>query len=235
MEDDCIVRSFHSTFYDIEWLEDRFELFCEKKSQQDKISTLKRLENTKHLDISIVYRELGRCHPAASLFCTHDKVAREAYMDCFSMESNDMREDLAKISIQGGQLAEAIQLKDALKNDLKHHDLYIEFLKLFEVAHMINFGCTEYRETTRYGWILKYIMKYGIHIQNRTLSYADTFTDCGMQLKTLLTKISSLVDSVEVIQPDRLEGSKQKHNEIICGPYLSDFIRKKTEKLQLIK
>ena len=234
MEDDCIVRSFHSSFYDIEWLECRFELFCQKKAEQDKISTLKRLENTKHLDRSIVYRELGRCHPAASLFCIYDKVAREAYMDCFSMESNDIREDLAKISIQGGQLAEAIQLKEALKNDLKHHDLYVEFLKLFEVAHIINFASTVYNEKTKYGWILKYIEKYGRHIQNRTLSYEDSFTDCGLQLKTLLTRISSLVDSVEQKQSHRLV-TKQKHAEIKGGPYINDFIRKKTEKLQLMK
>ena len=234
---DCIVRSFHSTFYDIEWLESRFEIFCKRKSDQDKASTLKRLENTKNLDRSIVYRELGRCHPATSLFCIHNQVARKAYMDCFSMDSTNIREDFAMISIQGGQLGETIELKRALMNDTEHQDLYVEFLKLIEVAHIINFECDEYKET-KYSWILNYIKKYGLQIQNRTLCYEDCFSNCGMQLQTMLIKISSLVDSIENIQPCRRpsSSSKRKYEEEINGEMcVSDFIRKKREKLQLQK
>lgn len=230
---DCIVRSFHSTFYDIEWLESRFEIFCKRKSDQDRASTLKRLENTKNLDRSIIYRELGRCHPATSLFCIHNQVARKAYMDCFSMNSTNIRDDFAMISIQGGQLGETIELKKALKNDAEHQDLYVEFLKLVEVAHIINFECDEYKET-KYSWILNYIEKYGLQIQNRTLSYEDSFSNCGMQLQTMLTKISSLVDSMEDIQPCR-RPPKRTYEEIKGEVRLSDFIRKKKEKLHLNK
>jgi len=235
MEKDCIVKSFHSSYYDISWLEKRFDLFCQRKSQLDKESTLKRLENSRQLDRSIVYRELGRCDPAAALFCIHSDVARQSYMECFSMKSTNIREDLAAISLQGGHLAEAIHLKEALKNDVKHQDLYVEFLKLFEVAHIIHFALEEYKQTTCYGWILKYIERLALHIQNKTLSYEDTFAHCGMQLQTLLSKISSLVDSVQPLQPLDNRNSKRKHEEIKGGSYLNDFIRVKKEKMQIMK
>mgnify|MGYP001826064859 CR=1 FL=1 len=233
-DQDCIVRSFHSTLFDISWLESRFQLFCDRKSQVDKESMLKRLENTKQLDRNIVYRELGRCHPAASLFCNRNEAARQAYMECFLLKSTNIREDLAMISIKGGHLAEAISLMEALKDDANHQDLYVESLKLFEVAHMIHFSIDEYRQSTGYGWILQYIEKYALHIQNKTLSYEDTFSHNGMQLNTFLSRIASIVDSVH-LQPTSRRESKRKWRKNKRGTCLSDFIRKKKEKLNLIK
>jgi hypothetical protein len=203
---DIVIRSFHSTCYDLEWLETRFKLFCKRKLEIDHDCVIKRLENAPQLDRNIVYRELGRSNPAASLFFIHGEKARSSYLECFeqntssssSSSSGNIHDDLAKVTLQDGQLADAIEMVEALRNneDECYYHLYVEVLKLFEISHIIHFCHEEYLHVTELKWVVDYIHRLGLEMETKNTSYSDSFANGGIQLKTMLEKIASVVDSL---------------------------------------
>lgn len=234
MQQDCLVRTFHSTLYDMEWLETRFQLYCKRKWHLDQSSILKRLENAPRLERNVVYRELGRSNPASSLFFIHGEEARKSYMDFFNTSSHSLHTDLAAISLQGGQLADAMEMVEALRNEESYYNLYIETLQLFELSHIIHFCHNEYYESTQYKWVVDYVFDVGVCAEKRSISYEDSFANCGMLMKTVLEKISCVIDSL--CMPVGKQGRgiiKVEPTQINIRKRLEDYVRKKKWKLQL--
>jgi len=234
---DIVIRSFHSTCYDLEWLETRFKIFCERKWEIDHAGVIKRLENAPQLDRNIVYRELGRSNPAASLFFIHGEKARASYLDCFDhTSSGNIHEDLAKVTLQDGQLADAIEMVEALRNDECYYHLYVEVLKLFEISHIIHFCHKEYLHDTELKWVVDYIYIFGLEMETRNISFSDSFANGGIELKTMLTKIASVVDSLSATfnREERRGGGGKIHTpKKQLTKTLTNYMRKKKRKMQL--
>lgn len=232
---DIVIRSFHSTCYDLEWLETRFKLFCKRKWDVDRNGVIKRLENAPQLERNIVYRELGRSNPAASLFFIHGAKARSSYLECFDhTSSGNIHDDLAKVSLQDGQLADAIEMVEALRNDESYYHLYIEVLKVFEISHIIQFCHEEYLHATELKWVVDYIHRLGLEMETRNFSYSDSFANCGMQIKTLLEKIASVVDSQNtILNKEERKGGKICRQKKQLTKTLRSYVRHKKWKMQL--
>jgi hypothetical protein len=209
--------SFHSQHCDINWLEERLKIHMERKLEQDRQASEVRFRRVDKINSSVVYRELGRSHTAASLFLYDSDIAREAYMDCFGMKSQTLQGDLISLSLHESIAMFAYNLMEALRKETHNkRTLYKEVLQMFEIAHIISFCKKEYltSDNTQLNWIVDYIHDIGKTFEAKRHTFYDSLQNNGHQIKTILYKVISLVDSC-VFNPS-MSMNFTDRNEINC-------------------
>lgn len=216
--DNCwLFRSFHSQLCDINWLEERLKIFVERKLEQDRQASHVRFKRVDKINSCVVYRELGRSHTAASIFLYDSDEARAAYMDCFGIKSQTLQEDLISLSINESMTMFASNLMEALRKETHNkRTLYIEALQMFEIAHIVSFCKNEYltSDNIQLNWIVHYIYDIGKKFEAKRHTFYDTLQNNGHQIKTILNKVISLVDSC--VFNTSMSINFEHRNEINC-------------------
>lgn len=216
--DNCLLfRSFHSQLFDVNWLEERLKIYVERKLEQDRQASHVRFRRVDKINSSVVFRELGRSHTAASLFLYDTDEARAAYMDCFGIKSQTLQEDLISLSMHESTTMFAYNLMQALRKETQNkRTLYIEALQMFEIAHIVSFCRNEYltSDNIQLNWIVHYIYDIGKKFEAKRHTFYDTLQNNGHQIKTILRKVISLVDSC-VLNPSMSMNFTDK-NEMNC-------------------
>lgn len=216
---DWLVRSFHPILYDMNWLQQRFELFCQAKLQIDFTWAQNRLQHAP-VHAKVIHKLFGRHNPIASILLHHqeDQDMFESYVigmygqkgiEKSMMETTKDRTALA--CALTGPLNDA---KKIIKSLLRGGgQLVLDLLMLFELVHMTVFCKKEYESNTEpyHHWMISYICNLvdKVSVNDTSLTFA---MECeGLQTQTLLKIVRSLLVSC---QP---RGLGHVHIQVGCG------------------
>ena len=194
-----IEKAFHPIYYCLEWLEMRFENFCDIKKSIDTSATNLRIKHAP-LHPKIVYKIFGRHMQLSSLFLAKRKTAIQSYLKYAQYvtheeelnQCDDLRSLLAITIAITGPLHDAKEMVRSLKVDRSKY--YLDALQLFECVHLTFFDRSVYEDSS------KFVIDYICDLTRATTYNENNCRFClqngGLQTETLLQHISSFVASM---------------------------------------
>lgn len=161
---ELLVKSFHLTHADSNFLSERFMQFYERKLA---IETHILYERVKHAPFipKIVHRLLGRNNAACNIMLFGDAHVRKEYIKYATghdtKEEKDRLEHTVEICVLEGPLKEAKELVGVLKQDNANKELLMDVLQMYQAVNICFFDAPIYKVNTSedFHWMIDYIQE----------------------------------------------------------------------------
>lgn len=200
---DWLIKSFHPTCHDVQWLQQRFDAFYKAKLQIEFLWTQMRLKHAP-VHAKVVHKLLGRHNPVSELLLHHgdDRDLLESYInDMFGKKGieNEMldtvKNRIALTCALTGPLRDANQLVSSFITS--DGDLRVDTLMLFELVNMTVFCKNEYMSNVKphHQWIVNYICQMVKEVSLNEVSLPFAIGSDGLVTHTLLKQVQSLISS----------------------------------------